>query len=31
VRAGRGVALTEAGHALHAKVALGLSLIDQAG
>ena len=26
VRAGRGVALTETGHALHAKLALGLAL-----
>ena len=30
VRAGRGVALSEAGHALHAKLALGLALIEQA-
>ena len=30
VRAGRGVALTETGHALHAKLALGLTLIEQA-
>jgi LysR family glycine cleavage system transcriptional activator len=30
VRAGRGVALTEAGHTLHAKLALGLKLIEQA-
>ena len=30
VRAGRGVALTETGHALHAKLALGLALIEQA-
>ena len=29
-RAGRGVAMTEAGHALHAKLALGLALIEQA-
>ena len=29
-RAGRGVALTETGHALHAKLALGLALIEQA-
>jgi len=30
VRAGRGVELTETGHALHAKLALGLALIEQA-
>jgi LysR family transcriptional regulator, glycine cleavage system transcriptional activator len=30
VRAGRGVALTETGQALHAKLALGLALIEQA-
>ena len=30
MRAGRGVALTETGHALHAKLALGLGLIEQA-
>src|SRR5258708_40232924 len=30
MRAGRGVALTETGHALHAKLALGLALIEQA-